>query len=382
MKVLILMIFIFINTVAFSQFNKGIAFQAIARNSQGLIMSNQKLQIRISILSDTIENNIVYQEIKTIITNPLGLFSVLIGADEIAKIKTEGNFNNIKWGDKTHFIRVEIDPENHFQFIQLGQQAINYVAYALTTEHIKSEKIEGLISVTQGGTGVNNLPSLKQIMLLDKVNNIADSNKVISKPTSIALNNKLEKKDTINLSNRINQKINRGEINQKEIERGLGFMPFEVDYGAFSDTSKQVATVINTAVAINWKDTSLTNKHIYIGNNTALMPTRLTVLKSGVYFVQYSIQASNALISNDEISVWIRRNGAAFPNSLRQTLTGPAGTKNFLFWQGLIPLEEEDYFELFFSVRNIQSQLIKTNILSNPSRPATPSAQISIIRIQ
>ncbi len=382
MKVLILMIFIFINTVAFSQFNKGIAFQAIARNSQGLIMSNQKLQIRISILSDTIENNIVYQEIKTIITNPLGLFSVLIGADEIAKIKTEGNFNNIKWGDKTHFIRVEIDPENHFQFIQLGQQAINYVAYALTTEHIKSEKIEGLISVTQGGTGVNNLPSLKQIMLLDKVNNIADSNKVISKPTSIALNNKLEKKDTVHLSNRINQKINRGEINQMEIERGLGFMPFEVDYGAFSDTSKQVATVINTAVAINWKDTSLTNKHIYIGNNTALMPTRLTVLKNGVYFVQYSVQASNAMISNDEISVWIRRNGAAFPNSLRQTLTGPAGTKNFLFWQGLIPLEEEDYFELFFSVRNIQTQLIKTNILSNPSRPATPSAQISIIRIQ
>jgi hypothetical protein len=382
MKVLILMIFISVNTAAFSQFNKGISFQAIARNSQGLIMSNQKLQIRISILTDTIENNIVYQEIKSITTNPLGLFSVLIGADEIAKIKTEGNFNNIKWGDKAHFIRVEIDPENHFQFIQLGQQAINYVAYALTTEHIKSEKIEGLISVTQGGTGVNNLPSLKQAMLLDKVNNIADSNKVISKPTSIALNNKLEKKDTIHLSNRINQKINIGEINQKEIERGLGFMPFELDYGTFYDTSKQVATVINTAVAINWKDTSISNKHIYIGNNTALMPTRLTVLKNGVYFVQYSVQASNASISNDEISVWIRRNGAAYPNSLRQTLTGLPGTKNILFGQGLIPLGEEDYIELFFSVRNIQTQLIKTNILSNPSRPATPSAKISIIRIQ
>lgn len=382
MKLIILVLFILISIISISQNHKGIAFQAIARNSQGIVMGNQKIQIRISILTDTIKNSLVYQEIKSITTNPLGLFSVLIGANELAKIKSEGVFDNIKWGDVEHFIRVEIDPENHFQFIQIGQQAINYVAYAFTTDHIKSENIEGIISVAQGGTGFSNLTSLKQAMLLDKVNNIADSNKVISKPTSIALNNKLEKKDTVHLSNRINQKINIGAINQKEIETGLGFMPFEFDFGAFYDTSKQVAAVINTAVAINWKDTSISNKHIYIGQNTALAPTRLTVLKSGVYFVQYTIQASNALISNDEISIWIRRNGAAYPNSLRQTLTGPTGTKNILSGQGLIPLGEGDYIELFFSVRNIQTQLIKTNILSNPSRPATPSAQISIIRIQ
>lgn len=382
MKLIILVLFILISIISISQNHKGIAFQAIARNSQGIVMGNQKIQIRISILTDTIKNSLVYQEIKSITTNPLGLFSVLIGANELAKIKSEGVFDNIKWGDVEHFIRVEIDPENHFQFIQIGQQAINYVAYAFTTDHIKSENIEGIISVAQGGTGFSNLTSLKQAMLLDKVNNIADSNKVISKPTSIALNNKLEKKDTVHLSNRINQKINIGAINQKEIETGLGFMPFEFDFGAFYDTSKQVAAVINTAVAINWKDTSISNKHIYIGQNTALAPTRLTVLKSGVYFVQYTIQAINALISNDEISIWIRRNGAAYPNSLRQTLTGPTGTKNILSGQGLIPLGEGDYIELFFSVRNIQTQLIKTNILSNPSRPATPSAQISIIRIQ
>lgn len=381
MKLLILVLCLLTSITAISQNYKGIAFQAIARNSQGIIMGNQNIQIRISILTDTIINTIVYQEIKSITTNPLGLFSVLIGANELAKIKTEGVFENIKWGDMAHYIRVEIDPENHFQFIQIGQQAINYVAYAFTTDHIKSENIEGIISVAQGGTGVSNITSLKQAMSLDKVNNIADSNKVISKPTSIALNNKLEKKDTVHLSNRINQKINIGAINQKEIETGLGFMPFEVDFGAFYDTSKQVAAVINTAIAINWKDTSISNKHIYIGHNNNLAPTRLTVLKSGVYFVQYTIQASNALISNDEISVWIRRNGAAYPNSLRQTLTGPTGTKNILSGHGLIPLGEDDYIELFFSVRNIQTQLIKTNILSNPSRPAIPSVQISIIRI-
>lgn len=382
MKPIILVLFILISIISISQNHKGIAFQAIARNSQGIVMGNQKIQIRISILTDTIKNSIVYQEIKSITTNPLGLFSVLIGADELAKIKTEGVFDDIKWGEKEHFFRIEIDPENHFQFIQIGQQAINYVAYAFTADHIKSENIEGLISIAQGGTGVANLILLKQTMLLDKVNNIADSNKSISKPTRIALNTKLEKKDTIHLSNRINQKVNKGDINQKEIETGLGFIPIELDFGAFYDTSRQVVMAINAATAVKWRDTSINNKHIYIGTNSALVPTRLTVLKSGIYFVQYAIQASNALISNDEISVWIRRNGAAFPNSLRQTLTGPTGTKNILSGHGLIPLGKEDYIELFFSTRNIHTQLIKTNNLNTPSRPATPSAQISIIRIQ
>lgn len=381
MKLLISIYCILSINMVYSQNHKGLAFQAIARNNQGILMGNQNIQIRISILTDTINNSIVYQEIKSITTNPLGLFSVLIGVDEIAKIKTEGLFSGIKWGERAHFIRVEIDPENHFQFIQIGQQAINYVAYSFTTDHIKSVNIEGVISITQGGTGVNNLSSLKLAMQLDKVNNIADSNKVISKLTLSALNNKLEKKDTVSLSNRINQKMNKGELNQKEIEAGLGFVPFEMDYGAFYDTSRQIAPFANTAFAVKWKDTS-NNKGLFIGNNSNLEPTRVTVLKGGVYHVQYNIQVNNTLIANDEISIWIRRNGAAYPNSLRQFLTGPIGIKNIFSGEAVVAINEGDYIELYISTRSNQTQLIKTNTLTNPSRPATPSAQMYLYRIQ
>jgi len=381
MKLFMSIFFILVINSVSSQGHKGIAFQAIARNSQGIVMGNQNLQIRISILTDTIKNNIVYQEIKSVKSNPLGLFSVLIGVDEIAKIKTEGNFNTIKWSEGAHFIRIEIDPENHFQFIQLGQQAINYVAYSFSTDHIKSSNIEGVISIAQGGTGFNNLSSLKTAMQLDKVNNNSDSNKVISKLTQAALNNKLEKRDTVSLSNRIDQKVNKGEINQKEIGAGLGFMPFEMDYGAFFDTSRQFAPIANTAFAVKWKDT-ISNNHIYLEKNSSLESTRVTVLKGGVYLVQYSIQANNTMMANDEISVWIRRNGAAYPNSLRQFLTGPIGVKNSYSGEAVIPINEEDYIELFMSTRHNQTQLIKTNNLTNPSRPATPSAQIYLCRIQ
>jgi hypothetical protein len=78
----------------------------------------------------------------------------------------------------------------------------------------------------------------------------------------------------------------------------------------------------------------------------------------------------------------MRRNGAAYPNSLRQFLTGAVGVKNIFSGQSMVVFSEDDYLELFFNVKHNQTQIFKTNALTNPSRPATPSAQITLFRIQ
>ena len=184
----------------------------------------------------------------------------------------------------------------------------------------------------------------------------------------------------MSLSNRINQKLNKGEISANELALSLGFMPFEIYFGAYSDTSKQVA-IVNTATAVKWRDTIGQNQ-IAIGLNSSLDPTKLLVVKAGTYMVQYSLQVSNTQIANDEISVWMRRNGAAYPNTLRQFLTGTVGVKNIFSGQTIMVFGADDYLELFFSVKHNQTQLLKTSALTTPSRPATPSAQISLFRIQ
>jgi hypothetical protein len=322
----------------------------------------------------------LYQEIKSIVTNPLGLFSILIGAEEPTKIITIGNFEKINWTASSYFIRVEIDPDNHLQFIRIGQQQIQYAAYAFSADHVLAENVEGVLSIQQGGTSVNNLSAFKLALQIDKVNNIPDSTKMVSKATSLALNNKLDKKDTASLSNRINQKLNKGEINRLEITSSLGFTPFEMHFGGFSDTTKQL-TIANAATAIKWRDT-VQNSQLFIGLNSSLEPTRIVVAKEGIYLVHYALQVSNPMIANDEISIWIRRNGAAYTNSLRQFLTGTVGVKNIFSGQSMIPLGEDDYLELFISTKHSQTQLLKTSNLSNPSRPATPSAHIMLFRIQ
>jgi len=400
-----IIVLLFLYQIGWSQNHKGIAFQAVARTSNGVIMPNKLMQIRISILKDTLEEEILYQELKSVTTSPLGLFNILIGAAEPAKIITIGAFEKINWTASTYFMRVEIDPENHLQFIRIGQQQIQYAAYAFSADHVLSENVEGILSIPQGGTGVNNTTAFKLALQLDKVNNIPDSIKILSKasiqalalkidkadnvPDSLkilskasiqALALKLDKKDTASISNRINQKLNKGDISASELALSLGFLPFETHFGAYTDTAKQMA-LINTATAVKWRDTIGQNQ-VTIGLNSSLERTRLLVVKAGTYLVQYSLQVSNTQIANDEISVWIRHNGAAYPNTLRQLLTGAVGVKNIFSGQAMVVFGEDDYLELFFSVKHNQTQLLKTSTLTNPSRPATPSAQISLFRIQ
>jgi hypothetical protein len=401
----ILIVFLLCYQIGLSQNQKGIAFQAAARTSYGVIMPNKQIQVRISILEDTVSEELLYQEIKSVTTNPLGLFTILIGAAEPAKIITIGVFEKINWTAATYFIRVEIDPENQLQFIRIGQQQIQYAAYAFSADHVLAENVEGVLSIPQGGTGVNNIPAFKLALQIDKVNNVADSLKILSKasiqalalkldkvdhvPDSLkilskasiqALALKLEKKDTVSLSNRINQKLNKGDISASELALSLGFLPFETHFGAFTDTARQTA-LINTATAVKWRDT-IDQNQVSIGLNSSLDRTRLLVVKAGVYLVQYSLQVSNPQIANDEMSVWMRRNGAAYPNTLRQFLTGAVGVKNIFSGQAIIVFTEDDYLELFFSVKHNQTQLLKTSALTNPSRPAIPSAQITLFRIQ
>ena len=376
----IMIVFLFCYQIGLGQNQKGIAFQAAARTSYGVIMPNKQIQVRISILEDTVSEELLYQEIKSVITNPLGLFTILIGAAEPAKVITIGTFEKINWTAATYFIRVEIDPENHLQFIRIGQQQIQYAAYAFSADHVLAENVKGVLSIPQGGTGVNNIPAFKLALQIDKVNNIPDSLKILSKASIQALALKLEKKDTASLSNRINQKLNKGEITASELALSLGFLPFETHFGAFTDTARQTAT-INTATAVKWRDTIAQNQ-VSIGFNSSMNPTRLLVVKAGAYLVQYSLQVSNTQIANDEISIWMRRNGAAYSNTLRQFLTGAVGVKNIFSGQAIILFGTDDYLELFFSVKHNQTQLLKTSALTNPSRPATPSAQITLFRIQ
>jgi hypothetical protein len=440
------------------QINKGINFQGVARSDNGIILANKIVTLRLSIKTDSINGVIEYQEIKSITTNTIGLFSVVVGSKQDRNIISIGNFENINWSMSEKYLQVEVDITGELYFSSLGIQKINYVPFAFYADKVDAVNINGIIGVKKGGTGFDNLKDFKMMAAIDKVSNTPDSLKPTSLYTLIALNEKLKKSDTAWLSNRIDLKLNKfdtnyistrinlklnktdtnylsNRINQKlnssdtikiynqinkipiidttslsqrinlklnkldtnylsnrinnkisigsltpiDITKALNYTPVPNDYGNFYDTAKQT-TPIATASVVKFNFMNFAN-NIAITNNTSGLPTRITVNNAGVYNVKYTLQFIKTDAANDEVSVWIRRNSSAYPNTNNTYTIIGLGIKNTVSNSFFVQLGNDDYVEIYYSLKNINTNLAGSNPQSSPSRPATPAATVSMQRI-
>jgi len=370
-----------VSNFGYAQTNKGINFQGIARDNNGYILPNKSINIRISIKADTNSNKNEYQEITPITTNVLGLFSLVVGATETNKIITAGPFENINWSKAEKYLQIEMDTVGDLSFIQMGFQKINYVPYSFYADNVGAQNINGVIGITQGGTGLDNLKDVKVLYNIDKINNTPDSSKPISNLALTAINDKLKKADTLTLSNRINLKLNsKDTLSLSNRINNMSLVSPVYDYGSFYDTAKQAASAVSSATAIKFSFDGLLN-NITVMPNTSGNSTKITVLHAGVYSVHYAIQVIKADVGVDEVSVWIRRNGSAYINTNTSFTISGSGIKNLLAGNYLVDLGANDYIELYFSVKNISSAATGTTAQTSPSRPATPSAYIILNRV-
>jgi hypothetical protein len=378
-----------------AQNNKGIHFQGIARSESGMIIAKKQITLRISILTDTLSSNIEYQEIKSVTTNVLGLFYTDIGAEEAGKVITIGVFDLIQWQKEDKYLQVEVDPNNSLHFLQAGFEKINYVPYAFYAQEAKM--ITSIVPIELGGTGVSNKIDILKSLGLEKVNNTPDSLKPASNAVNIGLNDKLKKTDTLFLSNRIHLKLNSADtlklsnrINTKLNSLDTSGLSNRINalsnmipknyYCVFYDTAKQTAfTSTATPVKFNFKQ--IANK-INITNNTANNPTRIVVLEAGIFQVNYHLQFIKSDAGADEIIVWFRKNSAAIAYTNNTYIIQGLGIKNTINNNFLLELDANDYIELFFSVKNVNTALQgTTSTTATPSRPATPAASISMYTV-
>lgn len=185
--------------------------------------------------------------------------------------------------------------------------------------------------------------------------------------------------DTTSLSNRIDNKINIGSLSSKDIITALNYTPLRNDYGSFYDTAKQITTVLS-AISVKFGFTSFAN-NIIIVNNTSGLPARITVANAGIYIVKYALQFIKTDVGNDEVSVWIRRNSAAFANTNNTYTIQGSGIKNTIINSFFVDLGTDDYVEIYFTIKNINTSITGTGTQLSPSRPATPSAMVTIQRV-
>ena len=120
---------------------QGVNYQAVATNSLGIELINQTISIRASVLSNSANGTIEWEEIHTTTTDTFGLFNLIIGQGTSTGNGSTSNFSDINWGANTHFLKIEMDINGGSTYSHMGTNQMMSVPYALYAENTKIDSI-------------------------------------------------------------------------------------------------------------------------------------------------------------------------------------------------------------------------------------------------
>jgi hypothetical protein len=162
---------------------------------------------------------------------------------------------------------------------------------------------------------------------------------------------------------------------QKQIE-GLQMTPpprqFERSrYGSFYDTTTQTATTINTAKAVTFNNTDLTNG-VYLGTPTS----RVYVDTPGIYNFDTSFQLDKTSGGLAEFYFWFRLNGTDVPDSASQIRIQGNDAEIFSSLNYFFDLNAGDYVEMMFSTTSLSVELL--SVPATAPVPGIPSIILTV----
>jgi hypothetical protein len=162
---------------------------------------------------------------------------------------------------------------------------------------------------------------------------------------------------------------------QKQIE-GLQMTPpprqFERSrYGSFYDTTTQTATTINTAKAVTFNNTDLTNG-VYLGTPTS----RVYVDTPGIYNFDTSFQLDKTAGGVGLFYLWFRLNGVDVPDSASQIRIQGNNAEIFSSLNYFFDLNAGDYVEIMYSVDDLSVQILAE--AASAPHPGIPSIILTV----
>lgn len=146
-------------------------------------------------------------------------------------------------------------------------------------------------------------------------------------------------------------------------------------YGVFSRTTDYSPAAINTAYAIQFDTTRISNG-VVIGSPTS----RIVVPESGLYDVSVTLQYSSGNSSSKNIYSWIRKNGTDISQSSRIISLSGSGTYSPVLVSEAISFNANDYIEIMFASTSTNVSL--NAVPATAFAPGSPAANLVIEQIQ
>ena len=157
MKHLSLLFSFFLASLSLSA-QDAISYQAVARNAEGKILSEQQIGVKVEILQGSTEGAAVYSETHQEKTSPTGVVNLSIGNGA----EPSGAFSDIDWGASTYFLKLSMDTEGGKEYLPVSTTQIMPVPVALYAK--EAGNVRGSESfampryvISSGASGSDNL---------------------------------------------------------------------------------------------------------------------------------------------------------------------------------------------------------------------------------
>jgi hypothetical protein len=142
-------------------------------------------------------------------------------------------------------------------------------------------------------------------------------------------------------------------------------------YGSFYDTTTQTATTINTAKAVTFNNTDLTNG-VYLGTPTS----RVYVDTPGIYNFDTSFQLDKTAGGVGLFYLWFRLNGVDVPDSASQIRIQGNNAEVFSSLNYFFDLNAGDYVEIMYSVDDLTVEILAE--AASAPHPGIPSIILTV----
>lgn len=127
LKQLLALFFLGFNFLFLAQMPEGINYQAVIRKTNGALVTNTTVAIRIQIKQNSAIGTVVYAERQSVITSQYGLVNFVIGQGTVLS----GTFSAINWSTGNYWVSLGVDFVNGTNYLDYGSQRLMSAPYAL-----------------------------------------------------------------------------------------------------------------------------------------------------------------------------------------------------------------------------------------------------------
>jgi hypothetical protein len=171
----------------------------------------------------------------------------------------------------------------------------------------------------------------------------------------------------------------RGQVTISSTGTGSGnFNTSTGSYGSFYDTTTQPNPVANAANSMSFNETAITNG-VSLSGSTSPFNTYIKTETAGVYNIQFSAQIDKTDGGEDNIDIWIRKNGTDLIDTAT-SLTLPKNNNRLVAaWNWFVQSAANDYYQIIWSSADIDMRLLAE--VSSSTHPGIPSVILTANRI-